>query len=697
MSNANETGKNVADTMDVSITVDDEKVKTTDVEIELTSATKTEDTNTSVQKKNNEKVGTTKVKKLKHKRKIEVSLLELFDTLDFNDSGYLSNNEIIVGLHMLGVNCQPKKVISALKKVHSANLERGTMDCDQFLSFMQLIAETHDLELLNTLIEVLNSGRITSLSINTKLTDHKVAVEKRVANSKAIQASAVVLEKPLSYMERQNKKHTASLADENFHDVKSTRRKIWEFFMMGKNFYFTVVIGWILMGTLIYCVTNGWDFGRSFYYSVQAGLSIGFGSLSEDKLTGTDLWGGCTTNVTELISMLHEQYPSGILPNTDAGEICASYAEKNSLADISKLYSVVHLMLGASIISGVLSLFATMAVESSSVWYDELSDEIKEGLEDVKKQYAVGSDSRVEIEAVISCYSKLSLAYRRNRSMWNSVVLLFLWLTVGVVYGVVKEKWSFITSLYYASAACSTGGLQGPTPDDTGVWFSAIYCIIGVPIYGYTLGQFANGLSESYLKRMKKDTLASAITAAEFSVVSTLRGHGNHSHGAKAHGGIDLFDFTLMELYRLRKTDDEEIQEIFQNFEALDADQNGIFTRSEMQAALAFAKHDKDNSTTLSLSEMKILIHELQHERSFEYEGLTMLPKDNEYTTHEIKLKMKQFNDPDDDKIVLDRTEFMKFWSKEFEDQIKNAPLGGTMMELHHLMDILKEEGNPEM
>ena len=56
------------------------------------------------------------------------------------------------------------------------------MDCDQFLSFMQLIAETHDLELLNTLIEVLNSGRITSLSINTKLKDHKVAVEKRVAN-----------------------------------------------------------------------------------------------------------------------------------------------------------------------------------------------------------------------------------------------------------------------------------------------------------------------------------------------------------------------------------------------------------------------------------------------------------------------------------------------------------------------------------
>ena len=116
---------------------------------------------------------------------------------------------------------------------------------------------------MNTLIEVLNSGRITSLSINTKLKDHKVAVEKRVANSKA---SAVVLEKPLSYTERQNKKYKASLADENFDEVKSARRKIWEFFMMGKNFYFTVVIGWILMGTLIF-FTQG-SVVAPFIYSI---------------------------------------------------------------------------------------------------------------------------------------------------------------------------------------------------------------------------------------------------------------------------------------------------------------------------------------------------------------------------------------------------------------------------------------------
>ena len=86
--------------------------------------------------------------------------------------------------------------------------------------------------------------------------------------------------------------------------------------------------------------------------------------------------------------------------------------------------------------------------------------------------------------------------------------------------------------------------------------------------------------------------MTSAITASEFAVASTLR--GSLRADADSRGGIDLFDFTLMELYRLRKTDEEEIKEIWENFHTLDADGNGIFTRSEMQAALAFAKHDKD-------------------------------------------------------------------------------------------------------
>ena len=87
---------------------------------------------------------------------------------------------------------------------------------------------------------------------------------------------------------------------------------------------------------------------------------------------------------------------------------------------------------------------------------------------------------------------------------------------------------------------------------------------------------------------------------------------------------------------------------------------------------------------------MEELIHELQKEDAMEYEGLKLLPPNKEYSRDVIKHKMNQFNDPNDDKILLDRKEFMRFWSKEFDQQIKDAPLGKEMIELQHLMDVLK-------
>ena len=87
---------------------------------------------------------------------------------------------------------------------------------------------------------------------------------------------------------------------------------------------------------------------------------------------------------------------------------------------------------------------------------------------------------------------------------------------------------------------------------------------------------------------------------------------------------------------------------------------------------------------------MKELVDELQQEDSMEYKGLKMLPPNTEYSHDEIKRKMKQFNSPEDDKILLDRKEFMRFWSKEFDQQIKDAPLSKEMVQLQHLIDVLK-------
>ena len=39
---------------------------------------------------------------------------------------------------------------------------------------------------------------------------------------------------------------------------------------------------WILSSTTFYHFYNGWSWTVAFYYAVQAGLSVGFGSISEE-------------------------------------------------------------------------------------------------------------------------------------------------------------------------------------------------------------------------------------------------------------------------------------------------------------------------------------------------------------------------------------------------------------------------------
>ena len=146
--------------------------------IQPTSAIKQDHTTERLTQKANEG-NSTKVKKLKTSRKVELSLLELFDTLDANDSGFLSNQEVLVGLHMLGLQVETSDLFQALSQVHSLGDGKDKMDPEKFLAFMKLISKTEDFELLNLLVEVLNSGHINSVAIREKLALHQEELNKR--------------------------------------------------------------------------------------------------------------------------------------------------------------------------------------------------------------------------------------------------------------------------------------------------------------------------------------------------------------------------------------------------------------------------------------------------------------------------------------------------------------------------------------
>lgn len=93
------------------------------------------------------------------------------------------------------------------------------------------------------------------------------------------------------------------------------------------------------------------------------------------------------------------------------------------------------------------------------------------------------------------------VGWYEHRSRIILTTALIIWFGVGVTYGMVMEKWSFVESLHFAVSCLSTAGLQTPTcegesPETCAVAthravYLGFYILVGVPLYAVTLGQFA--------------------------------------------------------------------------------------------------------------------------------------------------------------------------------------------------------------
>ena len=72
----------------------------------------------------------------------------------------------------------------------------------------------------------------------------------------------------------------------------------------------------------------------------------------------------------------------------------------------------------------------------------------------------------------------------------------------------------FVRSLLFAVSALSTGGLEAPSTDDTGMWFTGWYCLIGCPIYGLLLAN-ASAVLASKQAANERDIQMQAFTEGD--------------------------------------------------------------------------------------------------------------------------------------------------------------------------------------
>jgi len=349
----------------------------------------------------------------------------------------------------------------------------------------------------------------------------------------------------------------------------------------------------ITAATLIYSKSEGWPLAQSLFFAVDTGMSIGFGAVAEEKLS-------------------------------------------------TKLFTVFHVLLGASAISGAIALFADSVIaESAGVAASEysaaaLEQAFREADKDGSNSLSASelgqtlakfglTLSPAELDAAVSRFDTnndgtvstseflaavtpllpscdtmesaiLAAADRCGRS-WletaarrllaflvdkRTLVLWAVWVFGGAAWAAATEGYDPITALYFAVGGLSTGGLQAPALDASGVLpdksatFVALWCLTGIPIFGMALGQFANLFVQRSLSARERAAIRRPITADEYSFAQSL---------FNADGKVDLSEFIALELLRLGKVDMTTLRMITAEFNRLDRDRSGTLTMIEVLEA----------------------------------------------------------------------------------------------------------------
>ena len=506
--------------------------------------------------------------KLVDKATVHLKLLQLFEQWDSDGNSTLSVNEIVWGLRIAGIKCNP---VTLARSIYDISFQSGsvneadlaTLKNHEFITFMlleeQLGGHTpqEQLNYLEIMMKGIKGGgslesalkRVHAMESKQDIHDHdhdndtnetKDTTTTRMTTTKPQHISILPVLVPFTSTSSSTSSRHSTTTKNLYFDVNEAKHRTMcstlcvRFQAWHKTRLLVYFLLWWCLGTTMYVFANRWNFFQGLYYSIQSGFSIGFGSLSEEKQKGIDLYHQCyptlndgnTTLIDNLILAKHQQNNANHNSTTistatesNVGHmLCVYQYDQNDNVALSMLFTVIHICCGAVLIGGILSYFSASSIEASEAWFEEAKDDKYE--KDVKEKYQKTQKLRLQWE-----YTKLWISnHPTSIAAW---CLLLLWLCIGALVFEALEggipDYPFIKGLYFATSAASTGGLAGPSPNKTGsVAFTCFFCLIGVPLYAFSLGEIANLFTEKYFMLKGIEQRQSAITEKEFAWMNRL-------------------------------------------------------------------------------------------------------------------------------------------------------------------------------
>jgi len=161
----------------------------------------------------------------------------------------------------------------------------------------------------------------------------------------------------------------------------------------------------------------------------------------------------------------------------------------------------------------------------------------------------------------------------------KAMIMLVLWILMGIIFGMASQKWTFVRSLYFAVAAMSTAGLQAVDVrgsdgniDDSVAWFVAIFCVVGVPIFGLAVGIAANTFVSKLVQGRRQ--LPPDLSEEDFNEVANLSVDDNI---------VEFGEFFILEMLRRGTVKKADIDAVKLAYDVIDVDNSGTLTPREVR------------------------------------------------------------------------------------------------------------------
>jgi Ca2+-binding EF-hand superfamily protein len=101
----------------------------------------------------------------------------------------------------------------------------------------------------------------------------------------------------------------------------------------------------------------------------------------------------------------------------------------------------------------------------------------------------------------------------------------------------------------------------------------AYYCLVGIPLFGFCLGQVANVFMKRYTQRKTELLLSKKMTQEEFDFACSL---------SETDGKIDFGEFVMLSMLRLGSLDVSTLTTLKASFAAMDGDGSGKLEYAEL-------------------------------------------------------------------------------------------------------------------